>query len=408
MQTINITKKEVETLPYSQNGQIRYKDSKLMGFGIRVSKSTKSYFVEKKIHSRTVRVTIGKHGQLTSEQARKIATQLLAQMTAGLNPLDEKKAKKAKAITLAEAFQDFKKVRKNLKPKTLYDYEKTLNRAFPDWLKKPITAITKDMVSKRHFLLGSKSGKGYANLAMRVLRSILNFAKNQYEDSKGNSLIIENPVSRISQTRAWYPEKRRKRIIKPYELANWFNSVNQLKNEVLKDYLIFVLFTGLRRNEAAQLNWKDIDLIDNSITINQTKNNEPLILPLTDYLIQLIKKRKKLKLNEFVFPGAGKQGFINDPKNGIKKVINDSRIEFSVHDLRRTFITIAESLDISGYAVKRLVNHKMSGDVTAGYIITDVERLRKPMQKITDFISLKIGIKKEESKIIELWNKKII
>ena len=76
--------------------------------------------------------------------------------------------------------------------------------------------------------------------------------------------------------------------------------------------------------------------------------------------------------------------------------------------MRRTFITIAESLDISGYAVKRLVNHKMSGDVTAGYIITDVERLRKPMQKITDFISLKIGIKKEESKIIELWNKKII
>ncbi len=30
------------------------------------------------------------------------------------------------------------------------------------------------------------------------------------------------------------------------------------------------------------------------------------------------------------------------------------------HDLRRTFITIAESLDISAYAVKRLANHKMA------------------------------------------------
>jgi hypothetical protein len=32
------------------------------------------------------------------------------------------------------------------------------------------------------------------------------------------------------------------------------------------------------------------------------------------------------------------------------------------------------------------MNHKDPNDVTAGYIISDVERLRKPMQKITDFI----------------------
>ena len=35
---------------------------------------------------------------------------------------------------------------------------------------------------------------------------------------------------------------------------------------------------------------------------------------------------------------------------------------------------------------KRLVNHSMSGDVTAGYIVPDVERLRKPMQRISDEI----------------------
>jgi integrase len=66
------------------------------------------------------------------------------------------------------------------------------------------------------------------------------------------------------------------------------------------------------------------------------------------------------------------------------KVTKSSGIEFTLHDLRRTFITMAESLDISAYAVKRLINHKMNNDVTAGYIVTDVERLRKPMQLITD------------------------
>lgn len=73
-------------------------------------------------------------------------------------------------------------------------------------------------------------------------------------------------------------------------------------------------------------------------------------------------------------------------------VTKASGIAFTVHDLRRTFITIAESLDISAYALKRLLNHKMTNDVTAGYIIADVERLRKPMQQITDFILKSMGV----------------
>jgi integrase len=68
-------------------------------------------------------------------------------------------------------------------------------------------------------------------------------------------------------------------------------------------------------------------------------------------------------------------------------------VSFSTHDLRRTFITIAESLDISAYSLKRLLNHKMTNDVTAGYIITDVERLRVPMQKITDYMLMQFGLK---------------
>jgi hypothetical protein len=61
--------------------------------------------------------------------------------------------------------------------------------------------------------------------------------------------------------------------------------------------------------------------------------------------------------------------------------------------LRRTFSTIAESIDIPAYAIKRLLNHKMKSDVTAGYIVMDVERLREPMQKITDYILSAAGVR---------------
>jgi len=63
-----------------------------------------------------------------------------------------------------------------------------------------------------------------------------------------------------------------------------------------------------------------------------------------------------------------------------------SGIYFSIHDLRRTFITIAESLSIREYTLKRLMNHKNARDVTAGYIIKEIESLRQPMEKISNFI----------------------
>jgi integrase len=111
------------------------------------------------------------------------------------------------------------------------------------------------------------------------------------------------------------------------------------------------------------------------------------INPSTYYLRDLLKRRIDTSANGYVFPGSGKAGYLIEPKKQIAKIIEKTGIQFTVHDLRRTFITIAESLDISAYALKRLLNHKMdNSDVTAGYIVTDVERLRRPMEKVGEYI----------------------
>ena len=120
--------------------------------------------------------------------------------------------------------------------------------------------------------------------------------------------------------------------------------------------------------------------------MQDTKNREPHTLPLTDYLYDLFKARHdNRQSNEWVFPSP-LGGHLKEPRSALKKVMKESGIVFSLHDLRRTFITVAESLDISAYALKRMANHRMANDVTAGYIISDVERLRAPMQRITDFL----------------------
>jgi hypothetical protein len=82
---------------------------------------------------------------------------------------------------------------------------------------------------------------------------------------------------------------------------------------------------------------------------------------------------------------AGK-GHIIEPKRQIKHVVKTSGVPFTSHYLRRSFLTIADVDQLSPYTIKRLANHSTRGDVTAGYVISDVERLRTPMESIESFI----------------------
>jgi len=68
----------------------------------------------------------------------------------------------------------------------------------------------------------------------------------------------------------------------------------------------------------------------------------------------------------------------------VKYVRKKSGIYFTLHDLRRTFLTMAAKLDVPPYALKRLVNHSVSNDMTSRYIVLDAERLRLHMERITN------------------------
>lgn len=399
IEPLYLTKKNVDKLPLLPSGQKRYRDTKLTGFGLRVGKSVKSYYVEKRINGKSVRVTLGNHGQITAEQARKMATEALGTMTQGINPLDVKKTKKAESVTLKEAYLKYKEARKNLKPKTIYDYDRVMEVAFEAWQKRPLNKITKDMVAKHYAKLGKSRGKAYANLAMRLLRAVFNFAIWQYEDSQGKPILSDNPVSRLSQTKGWFKIKRRDSAINSTQLKKWYEAAQALPNPNHKNYLIFILFTGVRRQEAARLKWEDVNLKQKTMTLRDTKNNEDAVLPLSNFALSVVKEQKEHSTNEYVFSGTGSEGYIVEPKGAVKFVTDKSGVPFMIHDLRRTFITAASGL-VTAYELKRLVNHKMSGDVTAGYIVSNVEQLRAGANKIANYFLKHINKNKEKGKVI--------
>ena len=225
---------------------------------------------------------------------------------------------------------------------------------------------------------------------------------------KAGSLFLENPVSRLSHTRAWYPDTRRRTVISPAQLPPWLQAVTALKGDAtdehattVADYLLLLLFTGMRRTEGMTLKWDAVDLTESTLLLSETKNKEPLKLPLSDFVYAMLKERQERAISPYVFPGDGEYGHLIEPRKQMRKVTKASGVSFTLHDLRRTFITAAEGLDISMYAIKRLVNHKMTGDVTAGYIVPDAERLRVPMQQITEYL-LSVGSIDRQPKIIPI------
>ncbi len=403
---MNLNKTTIEKLPTPDKGYAIHWDEKLAGFGLRVtSTGAKAFIFQKRINGKEKRMTVGRYGDLTAEQARKLAVKLAGEIASGADPIAEKKERELKGVNLGEAFADYLKARKDLKPKTLEDYRRVFDKALADWKAKPLLSINKDMVSKRHTKLGQENGEAWANLCMKVLRAVFNFAIGQYEDSQGRSLITDNPVKRLSQSRAWYRVERRQTVIKPNELGAWFGGVLNLSNENLKDYLQLVILTGLRKNEAARLEWANVDLTAKTLTVRDTKNHSDHTLPLSDYLFDLLARRKATAVNAYVFPGTGAGGYIVEPRKQMAMVTKASGVAFTVHDLRRSFVTFAESLDISAYALKKLLNHSTAADITEGYLIINIERLREPMQKITDFVLKSAGLR-ETAEVISIDKKR--
>jgi len=67
-------------------------------------------------------------------------------------------------------------------------------------------------------------------------------------------------------------------------------------------------------------------LDDRSFTRTDTKNREPLTLPLTDFVFDLLQSRKAAADSEYVFAGDGKAGYLIEPRRQVQKVIQLSGV----------------------------------------------------------------------------------
>jgi len=395
--SFNFTRKRLRDLLPPDSGRDTYKDTSTKGLELRVtSKGYKSFSYRGTLNGKDKRQTIGEFGIVNVQDARKEASRLRALILDGIDPNKAIKSRKLASTTLNECLHDYIEIKSNLKPRTIKQYRSEITSHLSNWLNKPLNTISSQEVVIKHKKI-SKNSPSVANRVMRVLRALYNFANQEYEDAEGNSLFPNNPVNKLSHLNLWNKPKKRVGSIKEHQLKSWFEATEQLPSiteygTTLRDYLQLLIFTGLRKAEAETLEWDNIDFKNKTLYVPITKNGKPHTLPLSSYLYKMLKRRYKHKLNSYVFPSRYALKHITNPYKGVARVQELTNNYFTLHDLRRTFITTAESLDMSMYALKTLVNHSTSNDITASYIVQDINRLREPMQKITDIIMTNAGI----------------
>lgn len=375
-----------------------YRDDELTGFGIKANPTKLVYIVETKLHGKVIRKNIGLVGVLSPDEARKQAKVVLAELAKGINVNLEEKRKRTKGVTLIEVAERYKRLRP-LSEKTAYDYDRAMATTFKDWQHKEVVSIDRDMIEKR-FKEKTSESPSVANLHFRILRALINFAMEIYSVN-GEPLVPSNPCNRLNALKLWNRIARKDTFIKPYQFKDFWEAL-KIKDDdiptkkVAKQQCTILLFTGCREQEVAKLKRKDVNFAYHSLTFDITKNHHKHVLPMGYWLETFIKGLcEGLKDDDYLLPAGNKSGHIKDHRKIIQEISQESGIDFTLHDLRRTFTTIVDhylTKSFSKYVIKRLLNHSQNDDVTAGYVSFDIEPLREPMQMVEDFILAQAGV----------------
>ena len=345
---INFTKTVIDNLMPKQK---RYKiyDVTVPRLAILVTeKGTKSFVVIKRTASEPIKVTIGHYPDVTIQQARTQAISILKEIAEGKNP-NEKKRKFRQEMTLKELFDMFmERYSKRVKKSWKYD-EREIPKHLGCWFNRKISTITKPQVQKLHEKISIENGMYQANRTLERLKSMYNRAIDWGWDGT-------NPCNGIKKNK----EVKRDRFLRPDELPRFFTALQNETNEVARNYIWMLLLTGARKTNVLAMRWDEIDFELQMWRIPDTKNGEPVNIPLTSLAMQLLKSIKPEC--EWVFPSATSSvGHLQDPKKAWNRILKQAEIEnLRIHDIRRTLGSYQAITGASLHIIGKSLGHKSS------------------------------------------------
>jgi integrase len=373
------TKKALDRLPFPTNQQRAYfYDEQTRGLALAVSPAGKKVFVlYRKVAGRPERITIGPYPDLSIEQARGKAAELNGIIARGENPASRRRLVRNES-TLEELFDTYLEYHAKPYTKRWKGTQGLFNLHLKAWKLRKISDIRKMDVVGLHSKIGANSGKYTANRVVEVLSAMFNKAIEWEWEGV-------NPAARVVP----FKERQRERFLQPEELHAFAEALNAELNETVRDYIWISLLTGARRANVQAMRWdENLDLQKATWTIPETKSGEPLTVTLPNKVIEILKARKLLSKNQWVFPGVGKTGHLVEPKSAWKRILKAAKIEdLRIHDLRRTLGSWQAAQGTSLQIIGKSLGHR-SLAATAVYSRLNLDPVRASVNSATDAMLL--------------------
>lgn len=375
-----LTTLKAKTAAYEMN------DTDLKGFGLRIQPSgVMSYFVRYRLHGKQSRFVIGRTTEFTPAQARDVARSTLAGVNLGTNPLDERKpAKESKTLGkfLTEDFTPWAKTHRKAADGNLA----RLRMNFDAQWDKPLSEINALVIEKwRQDRLNHPKRPAKAatvNRDLAALKAAISKAVEwdflpQHPLTKVKALKVDSDaiVRYLSEAErnALFAALQQREANKKAERSKanaWrkersYPPLPSLDDRVFFDHLqpcvIMSLNTGLRQGELLSLNWSDINLTDQQLTIkgSNAKSGKTRHVPLNSEVMTPLKqwRQQSPATNVLVFPSA-KNKKIVDVKTAWAKVLTDAKIKkFRWHDMRHDFASRLVMAGVDLNTVRELLGH---------------------------------------------------
>lgn len=352
----NFSAIRLDKLPKLEKGKLNhFKDSVLKGLWLYVAYTGAITFYAQKRFGKAKKVqTIGQYPYITVAEARQYATKIIGEWIKKYKI--NKETPEELIPTLDELFKTWlKRYAKANKKSWEHDVNRYNNHFKRPFGNRKITDISKDQLIEHNIKIKNTKGLYAANRAYTLLKKI-------YKDAFDWGIITDlnhNPTLLIKE----YKETSRERFIQPNELERFFSALAQEPNIEMRDFIFVALMTGARRANVLSMKWEAINLETNNWTIEETKNGQPLVVPLNAHVMKIINRRfennKKIK-SQWVFPRSDKpRKHITAPHRAWMRLKEKSGIQdIRIHDLRRSLGSWQAMTGVTTATIKKTLGHK--------------------------------------------------
>lgn len=382
-----ITKRAVESAEPREQDYFLWCDE-LPGFGVRIfSTGRRSYLVQYRSAGRSRRVTIGLHGPVTAEQARKEALNLLGQVARGEDPAEEK-ATRRRSLTVAQLCERYLEAtragtvlgrgRKPKKASTLVSDRGRIkhhivpllgNRLVQDLTRADVQRFVRDVQAgrtartyrtKARGVVLVEGGPGAAARSAGLLGGILSYAV-------GEGIIASNPAQGVKRP----ADQKRDRRLSPEEFGALGHVLAAADQEgeswQSTDAIRLLCLTGCRLREIANLKWVEVDLAGSCLRLADSKVGRS-VRPLGSAALRLLRELRERSRGAFVVPSTRGGGGFGGVPDAIERYTRRAGLPgIGAHTLRHSFASTAGDLGFNDSTIGAMLGHAGS-TVTSRYV----------------------------------------